>query len=239
MSTLSELIEALEGEFDTMYRTFLSKVGVKAARALMADDAKLIGNQTAASLVKVQTDEAKAHIDRRDNPHGLTLAMFDAPSAEVVGAKTLGLIPDGVLPVSRFGNMTNGVIGSSASGTTITIPTQSVMVSGRAYQIASTTLALAVLFPAWQSKRFFIYLTGNGTTASYQVSLTELVETPSRMYIGYATTNTVSINALSLQVVTRIDNYRLSATPVGSAIPVSAGTPDAPATLPDAWLSAT
>lgn len=239
MATLIDLIKEMEEEFDSLYKTFLTKIGIKAHGAVKADDAKLIGSQTATQLVKVQTDAAAEHIARRDNPHGLTLAMFDAPTSAAVAQRTEGLIPVGVLPISRFGNFTNGAVGVTASGTTITIAGQTVMVSGHPYTHGPITLALAVLEPAWQNKRFYLYLTGNGSTASYVASLTELVETPSRMYIGYVTTNGTSINAMSVQAVTRIDNYRLSATPVGSSIPISAGAPSASATLPTTWLSAT
>lgn len=100
------------------------------------------------------------------------------------------------------------------------------IMSGKHYVLEPTTLFLSDVTSDPSNKTFYIYVRILAGKAVYQARVTEIPESSSVMFIGTVTTGVNSILANDIRKVTRLGNYRLSTTAVGSAIPVSSGNPD-------------
>ncbi|MNY67135.1 hypothetical protein D3C86_2046640 [compost metagenome] len=82
-----------------------------------------------------------------------------------------------------------------------------------------------------------MYLRWNGSAISYYFSTQDLAETATRMYIGRVVTSATAVTTLSISRVTRIDTYRVSTSPIGSAIPVATGNASDPSKLAAGWFN--
>jgi hypothetical protein len=106
-----------------------------------------------------------------------------------------------------------------------------VVLSGQAFTLLPTSLNLSTMFGAYANKTFYIYVKLIGGVAQYEISQTVQAESSVCMYIGKVITDATKITSINVNKVTRLDNYRVSNLPVGSAIPVSTGSPTDPDSL--------
>jgi len=81
-----------------------------------------------------------------------------------------------------------------------------------------------------------VYVRFNGATTSYMFSTEDLAETTTRMWIGRVVTGASTVSSITINRVSRIDTYRTSATPIGSAVPVTVGTPNTSQILAPGWF---
>lgn len=232
MSAFSDLVDRMEAQFDRMKVELLAVVGRKAEMTAKADNALSIGEYTATTIINESKAIANAHIADKNNPHGTTAVQIGGVKGTTIDASVTGRIPEGILPIARYGDQTTGALPVSSTGLkvmwTAEVPC---MMSGYARNapIYEETLA--------PNTTYYVYLRWNGSTVSYFLSLTDLAETNTRMYIGRVVTDASSVTTLSIGRVTRIDTYRVSVSPVGSAIPVTSGTPNTDGTkLNGSWF---
>lgn len=148
---------------------------------------------------------------------------------------TVGEVDDmlSVVPISRFGDMSEDPIPYSVSANSVWIGQSGgsipAFVAGRKYSIPGTQVFVPSSAGAkTPNTTYYLYLKLSGGTLGYLASTTALDETITQMYIGKVTTDSsgdVPSSNVQLEKVTRIDIYRLSATRRGTAIPVSTGDP--------------
>lgn len=108
---------------------------------------------------------------------------------------------------------------------------QPLIMNGAYYQLQPATINLTSIKANPASTTFYVYIVVTGGVASYVIQTTTQAESPSVMFIGTIVTNTTAIATLNMQKVTRLGNYRISATKAGSSIAISPNTPDAAADL--------
>ena len=112
------------------------------------------------------------------------------------------------------------------------------LMNGRYYTLPPATFNLTTVTADPSNKTFYVYVvvtgTAGATTGEYQLSLTERAESNVQMFVGTIVTGATKIASVNVAKVTRVDLFRLSQSPVGSAIPVSTGTPTA--TSPLTWI---
>lgn len=123
----------------------------------------------------------------------------------------------------------------------VTAPIETLLAGkySKAYPTAQSSNSIAVSLeelsglstPELQNQTIYVYMNYDSTHgATLSASLVEVPETMSRAYIGNVTTDSVGIVSDTLKPVYRLLTYRLSATPMGSSIPVSGGLPSSPVT---------
>lgn len=195
----------------------------KAPAAYQAGDAATLNGQTSAEITAVMTDAVDAHIANHSNPHGLQPADINAYDKAEVDALLSGyMVNGGNFPISSYGTSTvDQNVGAvvNAGSNSVTIPAQQVIMTGRLFELAQTTVTLT----ANAISELYVQLV-NGTP-QYSVLLStdaQLAESDTTMYIGSA--ETVN-NTNTIRSVVRLGLYRISTTAVGSAIPVSNGYP--------------
>jgi hypothetical protein len=110
---------------------------------------------------------------------------------------------------------------------------QPLIMNGVYYKLQPATIDLTTIQANPASTTFYIYVVFTNGTPAYVIRTTDQPESPTVLFIGTLVTNATQISAINMQKVTRLGNYRVSATRAGAAIPVSSGTPDAAAVL--AW----
>lgn len=97
--------------------------------------------------------------------------------------------------------------------------------AGNAYTVDVTSIDLLSITPSPANKKFYIYVQLVLGVPQYQVRETEINDSETTIYIGYVTTNNIIIDSIVVSKVDRIGTFRISTTPVGSAIPISTGHP--------------
>jgi len=99
------------------------------------------------------------------------------------------------------------------------------VLNGKYFAMPVTSVDLKTVTSDPANKTFYIYARLVGNVASYKVELAASAESNINMYLGQLTTDSQGITSINVEKVTRLGNARLSATSVGSAIPVSVGNP--------------
>lgn len=135
-----------------------------------------------------------------------------------------------VIPISRFGDMTDSPIPVTNGANSITLEALPAFLAGHKYNLEQTVVPI----PATPSTTFYLYLKLSGGVPGIVVNTTPQDETLTQMYIGSVVTDgSGAVTTTALEKVTRIDIYRLSAVRRGTAIPVSTGDPTGPGNF--AW----
>jgi len=214
-----------------------SSLTSKAATAATADNALALNGQTASQIVESAKSYTDTHVNNKNNPHGTTAAQIGAFSKDEINAKLALYVPAGILPISAWNP--NNVFGRA----TITVDNETFLfgieagvptiLSGTYYTPDSFSMVLP------NAPWVFFYVVLENGICKYKSSLTELAESSTCMYIGKAKgwgsapneVELVGFNTVSGQAVVRIDNYRPSNVPAGSAIPVSSGYPSSSGSL--------
>jgi len=232
MSALSTLVDNMATEFNRMKGHLLTLLARKAESADLADNTLRLGAYTATTLGNEAKAEANLHIGNKENPHGVTAALLLGTVKPTVDASVAGRIPEGILPISRYGELTNAAIPVSSSGLTVTFTAEvAAMMNGYSRKVAPASI------PLLANTTYYVYLRWNGSAITYYFTTQDLAETATRMYIGRVVTDGSAVTVLSIARVTRIDTYRVSSSAVGSAIPVATGTPDVSSKLAPGWFN--
>ena len=84
----------------SLQSAFVSALNKKVASAGTADNALALNGQTATNLVDTANSYSNTHINRTDNPHGLTASQINAYTKPEITNITKDLIPGGILPIS-------------------------------------------------------------------------------------------------------------------------------------------
>lgn len=232
MSAITILVDNMAAEFNRMKGHLLTLLARKAESADVADNTLRLGEYTATSLGNESKAEANLHINNKENPHGTTALQLLGTLKPTVDNSIAGRIPEGILPISRYGELTGAAIPVSSTGLTVTFTAEvAAMMNGYARKVAPFSIDLT------PSTTFYVYLRWNGSEISYYFTTQDLAETATRMYIGRVATSGTAVTTLSISRVTRIDTYRVSTTPVGSAIPVATGKTEDPGKLSAGWFN--
>lgn len=105
------------------------------------------------------------------------------------------------------------------------------IMNGKLYQLQPTTINLTSVQANPANTTFYAYIQIVAGNAQYLITTARQAESPTMMFIGLIMTGASSISSIAMQKVTRIGNYRVSPTKIGSAISASSGTPDVAAHL--------
>lgn len=106
-----------------------------------------------------------------------------------------------------------------------------VLMNGKYYEMPITTIDLSTVQANPGNSTFYVYVDSSTGTPEYKVSVTEIAESLTNMYIGYIQTDGTKVSDLNINKVSRIGIYRPSETQIGSAFPVSTGLPTQTGTI--------
>lgn len=127
-----------------------------------------------------------------------------------------------VIPISRFGDMTDNPLPVTVSGLKVTIGEVPAILAGKKYTLGQTVLTM----PNSVNQSRWLFLQIQNGVPGYLLSDTwRVAESHQSMYLGQISTNGSTAVTTSLQKVTRLDKYRISELPKGSCIPASTGDP--------------
>lgn len=134
-------------------------------------------------------------------------------------------LPQGILPITRVGDLTANPLPISIAGTTLVVGSAiPVILSGRQFSIVPAAFPF---IPGTTARSLYVYVSLSSGSAILTISDVTVPESTTNVFIG-----TMQVAAggatsgLVVSKVSRLDIYRPSLNPVGSAFPVSAGTPD-------------
>ena len=134
-------------------------------------------------------------------------------------------LPQGILPVTRIGDLTTNPLPISQTGNNVVVGSAiPVILSGRQFSIAPASYPFA---PGTTARSIYIYVALSSGAAVIAISDTVIPESTTNVFIGtMQVADGGAVSGLSVSKVSRLDIYRPSINPIGSAFPVSAGTPD-------------
>lgn len=206
-----------------------------------AKNSNKLNGMTLAQIRKPANDLLIAHIPRQDNPHKETLESIGTYTAVYVDSQVTNKVPMGIIPISTYGitdGMTDEQMNSAwvVDGWSVGITKLiAAIVSGTVYELPAWTVDVRTVTSNYTDRTFHIYLYLRYGDVSYQCREDTVTESNTMMYLGTVTTNASGIVTKSFKTVIRLDTFRLSAAPVGSALPVSAGDYDQLVKFPTAW----
>lgn len=211
--------EAVRGAFDR-----------KTEEAFTADNALKLGDQSREQMISTSGSMVASHANNTNNPHGTTTETIGTYSAAVIDQKLGALVPKSILPFSQFGNPDNAVplvVNLSPFALSVAFGATPVFISGDSYVAPAVTHVLTNNTVTY----FYLKLVAGQATITF--SLAQEPESSTVMFIGKVRFAAGAVAENTIDKVTRIDIYRVSKVPAGSAIPVSIGFPGDPANL--AW----
>lgn len=137
-------------------------------------------------------------------------------------------LQQGILPITRVGDLTTAALPITLSAKTLVVGSAvPVLLSGRQFTLAAGTTSFASALPASTAGTLYIYIGLVSGAATLQFSTTAIPESYTSVFIGSLQfTSAGATSGLSVNKVSRLDIYRPSLNPAGSAFPVSSGTPD-------------
>lgn len=137
-------------------------------------------------------------------------------------------LQQGILPITRVGDLTTAALPITLSAKTLVVGTAvPVMLSGRQFTLAAATVSFATALPANTAGTLYIYIGLVSGAATLQFYTAAQPESYTSVFIGTLQFTAAGVTSgLSVNKVSRIDIYRPSLNPAGSAFPVSSGTPD-------------
>jgi hypothetical protein len=232
MGALTTAIAQMAAKFNAMKTEVLDLLTRKPKTSLAADNALAMQNgDTSTSIVNAGRAVANTHITNYLNPHGVTAVGVGGMLSSDVDLGLANRIPEGILPISRYGDLDGTAISVTSSGLTVTW----------AAQVHAVMMGYSRPLPAFSqtlqpNTTYNVYVRFNGSATSYFFSIEDLAETTTRMWIGRIVTGASTVSSIAINRVTRIDTYRTSAAPIGSAVPVTVGTPNNAQTLAAGWF---
>lgn len=135
-------------------------------------------------------------------------------------------LPQGILPITRVGDLTASALPISLSGQSLVVTSAiPVILSGRQFTVAAGTTSFTSVLTGFTGSAF-VYVILSGGLAVLDVAITSQPESTTRVLIGQLQVASGTTSGLVVSKVSRLDVYRPSLNPQGSAFPVSSGTPD-------------
>lgn len=235
--SIRQQLQALTTSIATYSAQVVAALHTKSASAGKSDNALKLNGQLPATMKATADTTANTHINNHSNVHQLTPAQLGTPPRAQVEERLAPLIPQGTLPISRWGSLDGAPLGIQSSGWVLNITkTQIAIFNGRYYvaPIASVDVSLTTGNPANQT--FNIYLKLTAGVVSYIASPTFTAERFDLMWLGTVTTNASVIASFAIGRVTKLGRYRLSTTAVGSGTPVTPGVPSQVAHIDPSWI---
>lgn len=218
-STLTTSAAAVKGAFNR-----------KTQEAFTADNALALEGSNAAAIVAAGSARADQHAALRNNPHGTLAADLNMYTSAQIDALVAGIVPNGVIPLTQVGDPNTDVSWTgtvNAATRVVTLPAMPLFMAGGSYNTPPSGFTV----PDNTTQHFYIKLLAGVPTWVMQSSTTP--ETTTTCYVGTVQFSGGALAKNTLGKVTRIDTYRISKTPAGSAIPVSTGDPSVAGAL--AW----
>lgn len=134
-------------------------------------------------------------------------------------------LPQGILPITRVGDLTSNPLPISLSGNNLVVDSAiPVILSGRQFSIAPASFPFV---PGTAAQTIYVYVSLSNGSATITMNNVAAPESTTNVLIG--TMQVAAGGAVSnptTSKVSRLDIYRPSVNPMGSAFPVSTGTPD-------------
>lgn len=179
-------------------------------------------------------NQFQAWTARRDNPQGVTASQVGAYTRSEVDNLLSKYLPAGLLPISTFGAQleSEGGIsyGSNLGSFNVTLSTAAMdlLLAGTPYRFKANTFN----FTVDPNTTGYLYV-ARDKDSEYQAAYLEIVttpraDTPESFYVATVTRGDDTTDAVTDRsggFICLIDIYRISDTPIGSAIPVSSGLP--------------
>lgn len=241
MANLPPEVDLLNYQFG-VYQENIVRLLKRPRRArIIASDADTLNGQTVNQLLAGARSDLAAHAANTNNPHQETIQTIGSLPASFINAEIVKKIPNGILPVSTYGvsdEMSDSDMAAAwvSSGWILTCNREiNAIVSGTPFVMPITNIDLRTVDAAPANKTFHIFLSMKFGELTYRARTDSPPEGNSVMYIGTVTTNSSGIATRSFKTVLRIDTFRLSQTPIGSAIPVQGGVYDAAVAFPSTW----
>lgn len=213
---------------DAFSAALTSAVTRKTGSAAVADNALAFNGKTAATFVTDNAAISNAHINNPSNPHNTTAGQVGTYTKEEANSMVAQCIPRGILPISRIGAVDGSwpvSLNTSSSRVDFTgqVP---VILAGIFTMMPVGSVSYSTTVP-----RNYVYVRLNGGIFSYVVESSPQAETTTNMLFGIIDIVGGAVTNWWLRSVTRLDTFRISQTPAGSAIPVSGGNPAEPAAV--------
>lgn len=206
-----------------------------------AKNSTRLNGKTLDEIMKPSRDLLATHVANKNNPHGETLQSINTYSDAYIRSILSGKVPQGILPISTYGisdGLTDAEMLASwtVSGFTIGIARElSVIVSGTLYTLPAWSIDVRTIAAIGTGRTYHVYLYLKFGQVTYQCREDIVPEGTSMMYVGSVVAGPTGITSRTFATVIRIDTFRISMTPVGSAIPVTSGTYDAITKFPSPW----
>lgn len=182
--------------------------------ATQAANANKVDGLDESALKSKANEELAAHL-AADNPHGITPSMLGSYTKEEILALTTTGIPSSLIPVSFYGMPDQVNIAYTTDGLTVKIPTVKAFIQGTSRTVPETTVSLAGFDNTNTVRLYLRYRLG---ALRYEVTTAYRPESYTNMLIGWFKTSNGTVADGYIEVVYRIDIYRISVTPRGSAI---------------------
>lgn len=109
-----------------------------------------------------------------------------------------------------------------------------VFIAGKSYTLDVASVDLTTITANPENKKFFVYVQLMQGVPKYVIRETEISDSDTTMYIGYINTTSLAIDQIVIDKVDRIGMFRVSTSPIGAAIPASAGHPSQSSPL--SWI---
>lgn len=139
---------------------------------------------------------------------GNTLSQFNSNMASGVGTDTVIIAQDVI----------NGFYLYFTERTPL-------FISGQYFEMPITSIDLSTIKSNPANTTYYVYVKLQYGTPEYVVSLSELTENNTTIFIGTVNTDGTKISDLNIFKVSKFDNYRPSSTQIGGAFPISTGNP--------------
>lgn len=180
-------------------------------KASMADVTTRLEGFTLPQVRQQISEPITNHDQSRSNPHEDQAALVGLYTRSEVDSLIQSVIPRGILPISRYGDLGPTGITATYSGWSVTIEDAvPSIIAGRDQVVASSTISLSSLFSDVGNRTFHLYLVLVGDDIRYQVRSALETDTNIAMRIGRIVTSASGITEVTLCKVTGLlDNYRI------------------------------
>lgn len=202
--------------------------------AAQVGDTQKVNNKDLNSFLQDISLALSAHLDAV-NPHGTTPAQLGTYSMlELDNLLAQKINPDR-MQMSFWANFDGTGVNLGISGWKVTIPAYPLFISGKYFEMPITVLDVEAAFTNHANTTFYIYAQYTAALANYVLSTVALTESTTLMYLAKIVTGASAVTSAVGAPVARLATYRVSALPLGSAIPASTGVNSAPGALDPAW----
>ena len=233
---LREKIETLKAEVLDFTQQIVRILSRKPPTVEVSDNSTLLNNRTPAQMTADADALTSAHALRTDNPHKLNPTILKAYTDGQLTTLVDPLILQSEIPVSQFGDLSSAALPVTFSGWQLRFTAQIPLVLwGRGFTLPMINKLITDDVPSPAGKTLYVYAVVTGNTATYKLYEAFQIDGFNQLYIGTVTCGASAISAVNVGKVTKLDNFRLSATPIGGGIPYSTGLPTAAGAIPTAW----